>query len=280
MKGIYTMDIKKHNYFTTGEFAKLCNVKKQTLFHYDNIGIFSPEIIGENGYRYYSYQQIEVFEIISMLKGLDMPLKEIKKYLDTRTPARLIQLFDEKQKEVENKIKELEWIKDYIKTKKAITKEGINADNEKIFYTEIPEEYLITTDYSGRADDRSIASAITKHYNYCKDLGIYMINSLGSTIKTDNMPTSQFYYSYAHIYTKVPTKDYSNTFIKPAGLYGVIYHKNGYDTAFQSYKKLMEDIHKKGYTPGDYFYEDTILDELSMCGYENYMIKISVYCKE
>lgn len=26
-------DVRK--YFTTGEFAKLCHVKKQTLFHYD-----------------------------------------------------------------------------------------------------------------------------------------------------------------------------------------------------------------------------------------------------
>ena len=38
-------------YFNTGEFAKLCNVKKQTLFHYDDIGIFSPEIKDHNGYR-------------------------------------------------------------------------------------------------------------------------------------------------------------------------------------------------------------------------------------
>ena len=29
-------------YFTTGEFAKLWGVKKQTLFHYDDIGIFQP----------------------------------------------------------------------------------------------------------------------------------------------------------------------------------------------------------------------------------------------
>ena len=29
--------------FTTGEFATLCGVKKQTLFHYDEIGILQPE---------------------------------------------------------------------------------------------------------------------------------------------------------------------------------------------------------------------------------------------
>ena len=29
-----------HKYFTTGEFAKLCNVKKQTLFHYEKLVFF------------------------------------------------------------------------------------------------------------------------------------------------------------------------------------------------------------------------------------------------
>ncbi|WP_312650471.1 MerR family transcriptional regulator [Aminipila sp.] len=274
------MDFIKQNYYTTGEFAKLCNVKKQTLFHYDNIGIFSPEVIGENGYRYYSYQQIEVFEIITMLKELDMPLKDIKNYLDTRTPESLIQLLHEKQKEVDNKLTELEWIKNYIKTKTDITTEGLQAETEKVTYVKMPEEYLIATDYSGTPDDRSIAAAITKHYNYCHDLGLYMIHSIGSTIRISDMPKSEIYYSYTHIYTKVLNKRYPNLHIKPAGTYAVIYHRHGYNTAFESYKMLINDLLKKGYTPGEYFYEDTMLDELSMCGYDNYMIKISVYCSK
>ena len=62
------------DHFTTGEFAKLCRVKKQTLFHYDDIGILSPEIVARNGYRYYSYKQLETFYMIATLKELDMPL--------------------------------------------------------------------------------------------------------------------------------------------------------------------------------------------------------------
>ena len=34
--------------FTTGEFAKLCNVRKDTLFYYDEIGLLKPEIIQDN----------------------------------------------------------------------------------------------------------------------------------------------------------------------------------------------------------------------------------------
>ena len=32
--------------------ARLCGVTKHTLFHYHQIGVFSPAVTGENGYRY------------------------------------------------------------------------------------------------------------------------------------------------------------------------------------------------------------------------------------
>ena len=60
-------------------------VTKHTLFHYDEIGLFRPEKKGENGYRYYSMAQIEVFDVIYTLKDLDMPLSEIREYLDRRS---------------------------------------------------------------------------------------------------------------------------------------------------------------------------------------------------
>lgn len=90
-------------YFTTGEFAKLCNVKKQTLIHYDEIGLLTPDIKNDKGYRYYSYQQFEVFSVISLLKEFNMPLKEIKWFLTNRSPLELIELFKEKSLELEKR---------------------------------------------------------------------------------------------------------------------------------------------------------------------------------
>ena len=54
--------MKENNtkYFSTGEFAKLCKVHKKTLFHYDEIGLFKPEKVMDNGYRYYSIYQLEL----------------------------------------------------------------------------------------------------------------------------------------------------------------------------------------------------------------------------
>ena len=49
----------RHEYMTTGGFASAMGVSKDTLFHYDDIGLFCPEKVSENGYRYYSIYQME-----------------------------------------------------------------------------------------------------------------------------------------------------------------------------------------------------------------------------
>ena len=39
----------RHEYMTTGEFASAMGVSKDTLFHYDDIGLFCPERYRETG---------------------------------------------------------------------------------------------------------------------------------------------------------------------------------------------------------------------------------------
>ena len=266
-------------YLTTGEFARLCKVKKQTLFHYDDIGIFSPEVKRDNGYRYYSYNQLEVFQVISILKEMDMPLKNIKAYLDHRSPGDLIGLLEEKITEIDRKLEDLVWLKDLLKTKVDLTQNALCVETGSVLTEELStEEYLITTPYHDTDDDRKIAEAVMKHLNFCHDLEIYSAYSIGGMIPTDEIPTEK-YYNYSHFYTRLNRNEYhAANDRKPRGTYAVIYHKGGYDTAALDYSKLVEHIKAHGYTMGNYFYEDVILDELSMKGYDNYVLKISVLC--
>ncbi len=265
-------------YFTTGEFAKLCKVKKQTLFHYDDIGIFSPEIKKENGYRYYSYNQLEQFQVISILKELDMPLKKIKDYLDNRSPNDLINLLEEQLLYVDKKMEDLIWMKDFLRTKVRLTQEALNIDIASIHTEELlDDEYLVTTPYNDTDDEKKIAQAVAEHFNYCHSLDVYSAYSIGGAIPTNQVPT-QKYYNYSHFYTKLQkTERYAANDKRPKGTYAVIYH-GGFDTIYDAYWKLIEYMKDHKYTMGDYFYEDILLDELSMKGYENYVLKISVQC--
>ena len=51
-----------------GEFSKICKVSTKTLRYYDEIGLIKPSKINqENGYRYYSIEQLETMLLIKRL---------------------------------------------------------------------------------------------------------------------------------------------------------------------------------------------------------------------
>lgn len=95
--------MNRDRYISTGEFAKLVGVTKHTLFHYDEIGLFSPEVKLKNGYRYYSFPQLEVFDTIYTLRKLGMPLEKIRTYTDHQNPDLLLNLFQEESRVIREK---------------------------------------------------------------------------------------------------------------------------------------------------------------------------------
>lgn len=70
--------------YSTGEFAKLCGTTKDTLFHYDHLGVLKPAITKDNGYRYYHATQLYLFNLITDLNESGVSLAEIKNCFDYR----------------------------------------------------------------------------------------------------------------------------------------------------------------------------------------------------
>ena len=62
--------------------SEISGVSVRTLHHYDEIGLLSPEK-HENGYRYYSEEDLQTLQMILFYKYLKFPLKQIKKLLMT-----------------------------------------------------------------------------------------------------------------------------------------------------------------------------------------------------
>ncbi|MDL0186524.1 MerR family transcriptional regulator, partial [Clostridioides difficile] len=113
-------------YFTTGEFAKLCGISKQTLIFYDKIGIFSPEYKDKNNYRYYSVYQYDTLDILQSLREIGMSLEEIKEYIQNRTPQLCVKMLKEEEKKIREKIKKLRKISSKMQNRINITVEGIS----------------------------------------------------------------------------------------------------------------------------------------------------------
>ena len=123
--------MKKRDKLTTGEFADIFGVKKQTMFHYDNVGIFKPESEGENGYRYYSRSQMETFSLILMLRELGVSIPEIKAQMESCSPDSFVRLLEEKRSQLEEKIDHLKWAGEYIDKARRSAEEGIALRDER-----------------------------------------------------------------------------------------------------------------------------------------------------
>ena len=85
-------DKERRQYYTIGELAALYGLPKQTLMYYANVGLLVPTFVHENGYRYYDVRQYLELEIILNLRKLDVSVKDIKAFLDRRSPAALTRL--------------------------------------------------------------------------------------------------------------------------------------------------------------------------------------------
>lgn len=63
---------------TVKEMSRLSGVSVRTLHYYDQIGLLKPNLVGNNGYRYYGETEIERLQEILLFKELEFSLKDIK----------------------------------------------------------------------------------------------------------------------------------------------------------------------------------------------------------
>ena len=94
-KGIFMLSI--------GEFSNICKVSTKTLRYYAEIGLLEPsEVNPENGYRYYSIDQLEKMLFISRLKSYSFSLEEVKDILrdDAEKSDKLYTAFLRKKQEI------------------------------------------------------------------------------------------------------------------------------------------------------------------------------------
>lgn len=270
------MTEKFSKYFNSGEFAKLCGVNKQTLIYYDNMEIFSPEITDTNGYRYYSYKQYDIFNIILALKEMNTSLKEIKMYLDNRTPDTLVELFEARKLELNREIQKLNRVSQLIEVKINITKQASKINYKGVRLEEKQEEYLILSKPIRQHDYKIYFKTLVEYINYCYDNNLDDGYPVSSIISKENILT-QNYSHLSYYYIKINNKiDIEYCFVKPKGKYAIIYHYGDYENTHKTYNILLKYLKENKLNIISNSYESTILDSLSVKNPADYITELSV----
>lgn len=94
--------------YTVGQTAKICQTSIQTLHFYDKIGLVKPHRVdGQNGYRYYSSQDILQIKIVQDLQSMQFTLEQIGQVLRSKSGKIIPELLHVKRAETQQAILDL-----------------------------------------------------------------------------------------------------------------------------------------------------------------------------
>lgn len=265
------MDRNTQKYLTTNQFAKIFNINKKTLIYYDEIDLFKPAFVKENGYRCYTLHQGGLFEVILILKKLGMPLKSIKEYLEKRSPDELAKILSEQKIYIENQINDLNKINNSIKNKLNILNISKNIIFDKMVIENMEEEYMFLSTTVRDKDEITVAKTLFEHSNT-----LYNGFSFGAII-TDNDIINGDYLNYSYFYTKIEKRPKGiNYFIKPKGKYLVFYYNGSclnFNKLYDLAKKYLKD---NSLTITGYTYEEYIIDDAASKTPDEYITKFMI----
>lgn len=265
-------------YFTTGEFAKILGVTKHTLFYYDEIGLLSPVITEDNKYRYYYVWQIDTFAVIKMLQKLGMPLEDIKTYMQNRSPELFYSMMEDKEAKINQEIERLKQMKKIIshERKNVAMAQSVCLDSPKIVPR--PDGWLLLSDVEDHSD-RKMAKEICRHVCMWEQSKVN-IRAVGSICYQTDLEKGMFD-KYSQIYTRVDKRIASlKTVQYEEGRYIETFYK-GYESSmrkpFQTITKFAE---KHRLRTGGKWYEEFLTNELTVNGYDEYIVRILVRLEE
>lgn len=136
---------------TIGEFSNICRVSTKTLRYYAEIGLILPdEINPENGYRYYSINQLEKMLLINRLKDYCFSLEEIKQIFESEeiVDEVLFAALNKKKNEIAVKVQKFEDTLHQIDSDISNLRKGksimLCMENIDVQLVEMPMMYLLS----------------------------------------------------------------------------------------------------------------------------------------
>ncbi|WP_367924088.1 MerR family transcriptional regulator [uncultured Ruthenibacterium sp.] len=263
--------------FTVGELAKLAGVSKQMLIYYDNMDVFKPRLVGsENGYRYYTADQLEQLDTVLMLREMGFSLKEIRLHMEQRSTDTALDALRSQRELIRRDIRRMQAMDLRLARKLEDLERVLSAQPDNPFLSEqegidlamepVKKPYgLLEVDIALK---RLLHRANERQYSY--------FYQLGDTVSLSALNKKNFL-CFEHVFVPLLKRTSGETFFhKPNGQYACIYHRGPYARTFESYEKLLNFIQQQHLTPTGPAYEFCVLDSLTTSRPEEYLTEIQI----
>lgn len=277
-RGDIKLSNSKNTLFTIGQFATLHGVNKKTLMWYDEVGLFHPAVIKENGYRYYNYFQSPTLETILTLRELNVSISEIQTFLQDRSASRLETLFGDKILELDRTLEHLQNIRKILVHQRRELSALQTLDLSEISVMEKEEQRLVilkTPQGSSLEKEIELVIAETKKY----ELQRLHDATYGSVISVENLRQGK-YEEYAGMFMRLPESTaQTDAYIRPKGKYLQAYCKGNWNKLSHKYAEILKYAEANGISLYGYAYE-TGINEIVVQSIEEYITLIEIPIRE
>lgn len=265
------MDRKEGKLYTTGAFARYFGIKKDTLFYYDQIGLFSPAAVGKNGYRYYNASQIPPFGTLLSLREMNVPIEKIRAYFEAPSPEKLEEMAREQIGLLEEEIRRRKEIQKGFQEILEETEEGRAALKGQVMIQKLPAKRFI---YS-KADPRGQGIQIHKWWeaydDFIRERNLKGLVSIGSLIAKERLLRGQF-----DRVERLFIPGGARGTLREGGEYAVFYFQGAYEKIQDAYRALLEGIQRQGFEPDGDAYEEYLISELATEDETRFVTRLTV----
>lgn len=266
---------QKHYLYSYGEFAKRAGVNKRTLHYYNDIGLFCPEVIEENGYHYYTCFQFAQLEMILTLRKIGLSIEEIREYASSPSDDSFSRIMEKRKLWIEESIQQLLSEQSFLEQKAERLKIAMNAKHGSIQLCSLPQQkILISSAITGKYDEADFSVAADFSLRLKETFHLY--DSFGSRISMDSIRRKHFN-SYSSFFAYCPHTSEAYDEILPAGTYLRSFCIGTWDKLPQVYRSILSYAKEHHLLLTGYAYEEG-LNEMALKNQADYITMITIPC--
>lgn len=252
----------RKNLFPIGEVSKLFHISVSSLRHYENIGLLTPEYISpDSGYRYYGTEQFELLNTIRYLRALDMPLSEIKDFLENKDIGRIEEKLLQQKQAVLKKQQALKRIEQKIDHRLNWLLDAQNTELNTVSLVQLAACCIVWVDDPLKIDGSCDMEAPIRKLDQSDAEAVVFLGKVGLGISVEHLQKAKIA-QYDGIFLILDQEDIykGETLTLPETLCVRLRFRGSHADAPEQYKKLLNYIEKHQMQIVGFSREITLID--------------------
>ncbi|WP_405113364.1 MerR family transcriptional regulator [Paenibacillus sp. FSL K6-1217] len=268
----------KNDLMSISAFSKLSRVPRKTLIFYDQIGLFKPAFVADNGYRYYIRSQFDTIGVIYIFKELGMSLEDIREYLERRSPVNTLELLRKQEEVVQQQIVKLTLARQMILQRADNIEHSLSVDTSRMVVIHQARRPLLRSRRIHESRQQLTEELWDDFMERLHKEHAPAGYPAGAIIgKEDLLRRDGDMISY--LFSFIATQHHEQEYM-PEGYYLVSYTRADYEDSEKIYPQIFDYMEKHHYVVKGDAYEEFLQDEVVMKHPEDYLVRVMVHIEE